>query len=75
MQATIVDYVEPERFTFQVDDGGIESQSTFTDLGDGRTEVVVHQVNVPLGFLTEETLAGFTSSLDRFAAFLEEVQR
>jgi uncharacterized protein YndB with AHSA1/START domain len=75
MNATIVDYAEPERFTFRVEDNGIESRSTFTDLGDGRTEVTVHQVNVPLGFLTEETLAGFRSSLDRFAAFLEQVQR
>lgn len=75
MHATIVDYAPPERFTFRVDDGGLESRSTFTDLGDGRTEVSVHQVNVPLGFLTAESLAGFTSSLDRFERFLAETQR
>jgi uncharacterized protein YndB with AHSA1/START domain len=75
MHATIVDFVEPERFTFRIDDGGIESRSTFTDLGDGRTEVTVHQVNVPLSFLTAQARSGFTSSLDRFARFLARTQQ
>jgi len=74
MTATIVDYVEPERFTFRIDEGGIESRSTFVDLGDGRTEVTVHQVNVPLAFLTEEAQAGFRSSLDKFDRFLARAQ-
>jgi uncharacterized protein YndB with AHSA1/START domain len=75
MNATIVDFVEPERFTFRVDDGGIESRSTFVDLGDGRTEVTIHQVNVPVAFLTEEAQAGFRSSLDKFERFLAQAQQ
>jgi uncharacterized protein YndB with AHSA1/START domain len=70
MTATITEYAAPERFTFRMDDGGIESRSTFVDLGDGRTEVTVHQVNVPAEFLAEEAQAGFRSSLDKFDAFL-----
>jgi uncharacterized protein YndB with AHSA1/START domain len=75
MTATIVDFVEPERFTFRIDDGGIESRSTFVDLGDGRTEVTIHQVNVPLDFLTDEAQAGFRSSLDKFERFLVQAQQ
>jgi uncharacterized protein YndB with AHSA1/START domain len=74
MTATIVDYVAPERFTFRIDEGGIESRSTFVDLGGGRTEVTVHQVHVPLAFLSEESQAGFRSSLDKFEQFLAQIQ-
>jgi uncharacterized protein YndB with AHSA1/START domain len=50
--------------------GDIVNTSTLTDLGDGRTEVVIHQTNVPAMFRTPEARAGFESSLDRFAAYL-----
>jgi uncharacterized protein YndB with AHSA1/START domain len=43
---------------------------TFTDLGDGTTEVVTHQTNVPAMFATPESLAGFQTSLDRFARYV-----
>ncbi len=43
---------------------------TFTDLGDGRTEVVTHQTNVPEMYRTPEAQAGMQSSFDRFAAYL-----
>ena len=46
------------------------STSTFTDLGDGRTEVHIHQSNLPEQFATPEAREGFNSSLDRFAAYL-----
>jgi uncharacterized protein YndB with AHSA1/START domain len=49
---------------------GMENRSTLTDLGDGRTEVRIHQTNVPVMYLTPESQAGFNSSLDRFAAYL-----
>jgi uncharacterized protein YndB with AHSA1/START domain len=52
------------------EEGGIEASTTFTDLGDGRTEVVIHQTNVPQMYLAPEAQAGFKSSLDRFAAYL-----
>ncbi len=47
--------------------------TTFTDLGDGRTEVRIHQTNVPEQFTTAESQAGFNSSLDRFEAHLAEI--
>jgi hypothetical protein len=43
---------------------------TFNDLGDGTTEVVTHQTNVPAMFATLEGQAGFQTSLDRFAVYV-----
>ncbi len=50
--------------------GGMVNRSTFVDLGDGCTEVRIHQTNVPEMFRTPEAQAGMASSLDRFAAYL-----
>jgi uncharacterized protein YndB with AHSA1/START domain len=49
---------------------GMTTTSTFVDLGDGRTEVRIHQTNVPEMYATPESQAGFNSSLDRFEAHL-----
>jgi uncharacterized protein YndB with AHSA1/START domain len=49
---------------------GMENRSEFIDLGDGRTEVRIHQTNVPAMFRTPEAQAGMATSLDRFAAYL-----
>jgi uncharacterized protein YndB with AHSA1/START domain len=49
---------------------GMINTSTFTDLGNGRTEVVIHQRNVPAMYRSPEALEGFNSSLDRFEAYL-----
>lgn len=62
--------VEPERLSWTEPDLGMKTSSTFTDLGDGRTEVVIHQSNVPEMFRGPEAEAGFKSSLDRFDAYL-----
>ena len=45
--------------------------STFTDLGGARTEVRIHQANVPDYARSPEAQAGFLTSLDRFAAYLK----
>jgi uncharacterized protein YndB with AHSA1/START domain len=50
--------------------GGMLSRSTFVDLGDGRTEVRIHQTRVPAMYRSPEAQAGMASSLDRFAAYL-----
>lgn len=50
---------------------GMTTTSTFTDLGNGRTEVVIHQRNVPAPFRSPEAQQGFNASLDRFAAYLK----
>ena len=52
--------------------GGMLSRSTFTDLGNGQTEVTVHQSRVPAMYCTPEAQAGMASSLDRFAAYLQQ---
>jgi uncharacterized protein YndB with AHSA1/START domain len=49
---------------------GMTNTSTFTDLGNGRTEVVIHQRNVPAMFRSPDALAGFNASLDRFETYL-----
>ena len=43
---------------------------TFTDLGNGKTEVVAHQTNVPEMFRSPEAQTGMQSSFDRFAAYV-----
>jgi uncharacterized protein YndB with AHSA1/START domain len=69
-RGVFVEVVEPERLVWHEPDFGITCTSTFTDLGDGRTEVHIHQTDLPEQFATPEAEAGFNSSLDRFAAYL-----
>jgi uncharacterized protein YndB with AHSA1/START domain len=51
-------------------EGGMRTTVTFVDLGDGRTEVVTHQTNVPEAYLSAEARAGFATSLDRFDVYV-----
>ena len=46
---------------------------TFNDLGDGTTEVVMHQTNVPAMYLTPEAQSGLLSSFDKFEAYLRSL--
>jgi len=52
---------------------GMTTTTTFTDLGDGRTEVVIHQQHVPAMYRSPEALAGFNASLDRFVEYLTTI--
>ncbi len=49
--------------------------ATFADLGHDRTEVHIHQTNVPEMFRSPQAQAGFLTSLDRFAAYLSTFPR
>ncbi|TML08662.1 MAG: SRPBCC domain-containing protein [Actinobacteria bacterium] len=69
-RGVFVEIVEPERLVWSEPDFGMTTTSTFVQLDDGRTEVHIHQTNVPEMFRTPEARAGFESSLDRFAAYL-----
>ena len=69
-RGVFVDVIEPEKLVWTEPEFGITSTSTFTDLGDGRTEVHIHQSDLPEQFATPEAREGFNSSLDRFAAYL-----
>jgi uncharacterized protein YndB with AHSA1/START domain len=71
--AVFVEIVEPERLVWSDPDNGVTTTSTFRDLGDFRTEVRIHQANVPEAFRSPQAQAGFTSSLDRLAAHLQAV--
>lgn len=54
-------------------EGGMRTTVTFTDLGDGRTEVVTHQTNVPAAYRSAQAQAGFATSLDRLDAYVAEL--
>jgi uncharacterized protein YndB with AHSA1/START domain len=51
-------------------EGGMRTTISFVDLGDGRTEAITHQTNVPEMYRSPEARAGMTSSFDRFEAYL-----
>jgi len=51
-------------------EGGMVTTITFIDLGDGRTEVVTHQSNVPALYASAEGRAGFETSLRRFGEYV-----
>lgn len=70
LRAEYLEVVEPERLVWVDRFTGVTVTSTFVDLGDARTEVQIHQTNVPDAFRTPEAQAGFESSLDRFASYL-----
>jgi len=72
MRGVFVEVVEPERLVWTEADveGGMTTSVTFHDLGDGRTETVSYQTNVPEMLRTEESRAGMLSSFDRFATYL-----
>jgi uncharacterized protein YndB with AHSA1/START domain len=72
MRATYAEIRRPDRLVWIERDveGGMRTTITFVDLGDGRTEVVTHQTNVPAAYLSAEAQAGFRTSLDRFDAYV-----
>jgi uncharacterized protein YndB with AHSA1/START domain len=77
MRAVYVEVRRPEKLVWTEPDveGGMVTTITFTDLGDGRTEVVTHQTNVPAAYADPEARKGFETSLNRFAAYVAGVAR
>jgi uncharacterized protein YndB with AHSA1/START domain len=71
MRAVYAEIVPPERIVWTEPGTGVITTSTFTDLGGARTEVRIHQANVPDYARSPEARAGFLTSLDRFAAYLK----
>lgn len=71
MRAVYTEVRRPERLVWTEADveGGMTTSLTFTDLGDGRTEVVTHQTNVPPALAAPDALRGFETSLRRFADY------
>ncbi len=60
---------EPNRLGFREPESGVVTTSTFTDLGDGRTRITIHQTGVPAMYRSPEALAGFLTSLDRLERY------
>ena len=75
MRGVYVEVSEPEKLVWTEQDveGGMTSSLTFTDLGNGTTEVVAHQTNVPEMYRSPEAQAGMQTSFDRFAAYLASI--
>lgn len=71
--AVYVEVVEPERLVWAETYSGMTVTVTFTELGDARTEVHIHQTNVPEPLLGPEAQAGFLTSLDRLATHLSRL--
>jgi uncharacterized protein YndB with AHSA1/START domain len=72
-RAVFVEIVEPERIVWTEPGSGMTTTSTFRDLGGTRTELEIRQTNAPGGYHSPEARAGFATSLDRFAAYLEKL--
>ena len=70
-----VEVEKPSKLSWKEPDveGGMLTSLTFVDLGDGRTEVTIHQTNVPEMYMSAEAQAGMQSSLDRFAAYVSSL--
>ena len=75
MRCVYVEIVEPEKLVWIEPDHDMTTTSRFTDLGDGRTEVHIHQTNVPAMFLNDEAQQGFESSLARFNDYVARIVR
>ena len=73
MRSVYVEIEPPEKLVWTEPENGMTTTSDFIDLGDGRTEVRIHQTNIPAMFTSADAQAGFKSSLDRFAAYLSNL--
>ncbi|HEY2549888.1 MAG TPA: SRPBCC domain-containing protein [Streptosporangiaceae bacterium] len=75
MRATYLEVRRPERIAWiePAVEGGMTTTITFTDLGDGRTEVVTHQTNVPGPMASPQARRGFETSLRRFEDYLAAI--
>ncbi|MET8698209.1 SRPBCC domain-containing protein [Kitasatospora sp. NPDC004723] len=61
---------EDEMLEFFEEGVGLTGRITLSDLGDGRTQVLMEQENVPAMFLGPEAEAGHNSSFDRLVEYM-----
>ena len=72
-RAVYVEITEPERIVWTEPDSGVTTTSTFRDIGGTRTELQIRQANAPREYRSPEARAGFATSLDRLAAYLDKL--
>jgi uncharacterized protein YndB with AHSA1/START domain len=72
-RSTFVEITPPEMFSFREGGASVLSTATFTDLGNGRTRVVIEQSEVPPTYRSVEGLAGFATTLELLADHLTTV--
>lgn len=70
-RAVYAEVTEPERLVWDEAHSGMHVAVIFTELGPDRTEVHIHQTDVPAAMRTPEAQAGFLTSLNRLTAYLE----
>jgi uncharacterized protein YndB with AHSA1/START domain len=72
MRAVYVEVRRPEKLVWTEPEmeGGMTTTITFTELGDGQTEVVTHQTNVPARLADPRAREGFETSLRRFDEYV-----
>ena len=76
MRAVYSEVRRPEKlaWTESAVEGGMTTTITFEDLGDGRTQVVTHQTNVPPIMANPDARKGFETSLRRFAEYVVQLR-
>ena len=75
MVATFTEVVPPERLAWLETASGMHTTGTLTGLGDGSTEIVISQRQVPEPMRSPEARAGFLTSLDKLEEHLARVIR
>jgi uncharacterized protein YndB with AHSA1/START domain len=70
MAATFTEVVPRDRLAWVETATGMLTTNTLTDLGDGSTEVVIHQQHVPEMMRAPEAQRGFLTSLDKLESHL-----
>ena len=72
MRGVFVEFDPPRMLSFTEADveGGMMTAIVFNDLGDGRTETVTHQTNVPPMLMSPEAQAGLETSFVKMDAYL-----
>jgi uncharacterized protein YndB with AHSA1/START domain len=73
MAATFTEVVPPERLAWVEPASGLHTTGTLTDLGDGSTELVIHQRHVPEPMRSAQARAGFLTSLDKLEEHLDRL--
>jgi uncharacterized protein YndB with AHSA1/START domain len=71
-RGVFVEFDPPRTFSFTEADvsGGMTTSIVFNDLGDGRTETVTHQTNVPSMFMSPEARAGMETAFVKLDTYL-----